>query len=246
VALGHDGPLLHAAAANCRSSIVHDGIDKLAERVTTAVAHRTEAHPSGLEKIFDAIKKDAPNAHVFVIGYPTIVPDPSNTPAGGCFAARLSGANLTDSPAVNVFPFTDIDTIYLHSIQQKLDETTRRAARHAGFSYISMLGRTAAHSACAPSSERFLNGVSVDRNPSGSVLLRAESLHPDTLGKSFLAAIVSPVIAASIRVNANPHPNASPPQWMPLWIIPAGVLGVSVGLILLLRLRSRRRGGSAG
>jgi hypothetical protein len=196
VALGHDGPLLHAAAANCRSSFVHDGIDELAERVTTAVAQGTEAHPNGLEKTFDAIKKDAPDAHVFVIGYPTIVPDSSNTPAGGCFAARLSGANLTDSPAVNVFPFTDIDTIYLDTNQHKLDETTRRAARHAGVSYISMLGRTAAHSACAPSSERFLNGVSVDRNPSGSVLLRAESLHPDALGAAFLAAIASPVIAA--------------------------------------------------
>lgn len=242
VALGHDGPLLVSGASNCRSEFVHDGVDELAKRIDTAVAHGTDGE-SGLEKTFETIKKDAPNALVFVIGYPTILPDSSHTPVGGCFTARRADTDTTEPPTVNIFPFTDVDTIYLHSVQQKLDGATRSAAARAGFEYISMLSRTAANSACASPSQRFLNGVTVNRASSGSVTLRAQSLHPDELGTTFAAKVVSPAIAAEFQPSSEQHPQASAPAWKAIWILPLSLLVLAAGLILIALLRKRRIGG---
>lgn len=241
VALGREGPLLLAKAPDCRSLFVRDGADELSQRIDSAVVHGTDAYPSGLEKTFATIAKKAPHARVFVIGYPTIMPDPSHIPAGGCFNARLAGTDLADAHAVNIFPFTDTDTRYLNSIEQKLDAATGTAARAAGFTYISLLHSTAANSACAPVKERFLNGVSIDRSSSGSVVLRAGSLHPDDLGTAFLADTVAPEIAAAFPPKTSTAPTPAAFPLAPLWIGAAGVLVLSLALVVFLGRRRRRR-----
>ncbi|WP_185200766.1 SGNH/GDSL hydrolase family protein [Glaciihabitans sp. INWT7] len=240
VALGREGPLLLAKAPNCRSLFVRDSADELSQRIDSAVMNGTDAYPSGLEKTFATIAKKAPHARVFVIGYPTIMPDPAHIPVGGCFNAKLTGTDLADAHAVDIFPFTDTDTSYLNSIEQKLDAATGTAARAAGFTYISLLRSTAANSACAPAKERFLNGVSIDRSASGSVVLRAGSLHPDDLGTAFLADAVAPKIAAAFPAKTTTPAGSPAFPWAPIWVSAAGVLVLCVGVIVFVVRRRRR------
>ncbi len=130
--------------------------------------------------------------------------------------ARLSGDSLQSIHAVNILPFTDTDIAYLHTIEQALDDTTRSAAESAGFTYVSTLDATALHSACAPSGERYINGVSIDRTRDGGVSLGAGSLHPDAAGAAFLAtAVQGPIVEAFKPVVGSPAPTVAAPASVP-------------------------------
>jgi lysophospholipase L1-like esterase len=240
VALGATGPLLLSKAANCRSLYVKGGTDELLQRLDGSVV-------SGLQKTFADIHRAAPNATVFVVGYPTLFPDSAHTPAGGCFDAKLAGDSLQSVHAVNILPFTDTDVAYLHSIEQALDDSTRAAAAKAGFTYISTLGASAAHSACAASDERYVNGVSFDRSKSGGVLLSDGSLHPDSAGAAFLAAAVEqPITKAFTPAVGHSAPTASPPR-IPILLgaLVVLVVAIAVAVVIVVVVRARRRRRSA-
>src|SRR3546814_10551328 len=80
----------------------------------------------------------APNAKVFVIGYPTIAPGADVFPAG-CYSSPLGTGPLGLDPPfpVSTFPFTSIDTLYLHETEVKLDAAIRTAAQANGATYLS-------------------------------------------------------------------------------------------------------------
>jgi hypothetical protein len=46
------------------------------------IADKVARHP---ESTFKTVKKVAPNAQIFVVGYPSLFPDAASTPAAGCF-----------------------------------------------------------------------------------------------------------------------------------------------------------------
>ncbi|MFB2583727.1 SGNH/GDSL hydrolase family protein [Herbiconiux liukaitaii] len=87
VAESATGPLvldvLGVGLANCKDyyAPVVDGVevDRLKYLLDTTVA-------PALDETFALIEEKAPNAKVFVIGYPAITPDLAEVPAGGCYS----------------------------------------------------------------------------------------------------------------------------------------------------------------
>jgi lysophospholipase L1-like esterase len=233
-----NGPILETQKHNCRASYVTNGHDALAKRVSDVVRVR-------LAKTFASIRKDAPNAHVFVVGYPAVMPDAENTPDGGCFIAPFSGTRSSFS-IKNAFPYTDTDVIYLHSIEVDLDHAIQIAARHAGFIFTSLLAGTEAHTPCGATP--WLNGINVDSQNS-SFTLEPAALHPNELGVSFAANSVIPKIRAALRSSATSHsPVAAPghtqssPPMALWWYLALGILTAVLlaATVTVIRRRVRK------
>jgi hypothetical protein len=58
-------------------------------------------------------------------------------------------------------PFTDTDVQYLHRTQVTLDEAIQAAAQAQGFTYVSTLDGSAAHSVCAPGGNAWISGITL-------------------------------------------------------------------------------------
>jgi lysophospholipase L1-like esterase len=237
------GPLLTVNEPNCRTSLVKNGKDILAERISGPLLSGTGLAPGGLTRAFAAVKAAAPNAKVFVVGYPTIMPSPANTPASGCFSAPVEGKSLQSFHMDNGLPFTDVDVAYLHSVEQEFDDATRSAAERAHFSYVSVLDKTASRSACAPPATAYVNGVSLQVK-SGKLSLDPGSLHPNSVGAAFLAQTVVSVLKQQLPpAAATSAPQGKQQQQGPLWpwvVLPIGLALVLAAVILTLARRRRR------
>ena len=228
IALTKNGPILTTSKPDCKSSYVKDGVDTLADRIPGVVTTGSRKVPSGLVKTFAAIRKAAPKAKVFVIGYPAITPDAANTPAGGCFRSGLGGS-LRSLRIDNGFPFTNGDSLYLNAIEKKLDAATATLAEDAGFSYISVLAASEAHSACASPEASYVQGLSLRTTKDFSFTILPGALHPNAQGAAFLANSVIPEIRAAFPApTPSPSPQQSPSQPAP----PGGVIAlVLIGLL---------------
>ncbi len=242
IALSAAGPVISTGRSNCRSKYVKNGVDTLAGRISDTLLNGNASGTNGLTATFAAIKKAAPQAKVFVVGYPTILPDAANTPASGCFRATVTGKNVSDLSIDNGFPFTTIDVGYLNSIEQSLDAATRKATESAGFTYVSALAATAAHSACAPADQSFINGVSLRSDARLNVTLTTGALHPNARGTAFMARLVGAAVTKSLPakvVTAVPAAVSPAP-----WIAAGAVIAVLALALLVWRLfvRRRRRG----
>lgn len=212
IARSASGPLLWdidgVGYTHCRDAYVRDvggfTVDLLADRIEDDVLPRLNA-------TFALIAQQAPNAKVISIGYPTIAPGADVFPTG-CYSSPLGSGPLGLDPPfpVDTFPFTSVDTLYLHEIERKLDAAVRTAAEAHGATYLSTLELTREHSACEPAGESYIAGITLtddatDANstPIGNtgygVLLGA--LHPNTAGVAFLSG---QVIAAVAEAFADP------------------------------------------
>ncbi|MCU1513784.1 MAG: hypothetical protein JWO10_874, partial [Microbacteriaceae bacterium] len=237
IALKAAGPLLLAQAPNCKTTYTSNGVDQLVERLNGPVLGQPSG-TSGLTATFAEIRRAAPNAKVFVVGYPTIMPDAANTPASGCFALRLTGTNINNIYADNVFPFTTVDAAYFNSLQNTLNDLERGAAKKAGFTFVSMLAATAANSACAPTADRYVNAVSLLRDADNALQLDLGSLHPNATGAAFLAASVDPLISkAFIPKAVKPSTVVEQPWWI---AVPVVILVAAVVVLVLVGRRRRR------
>ena len=95
------------------------------------------------------IAAKAPNATVYVIGYPTIAPDAANIrqpEPPGCFTTAIGDGNPPFP--VNSFPYTQTDTLYLHYIEKELDARIQAAATTQGFTYLPTWARSRWPSTC--------------------------------------------------------------------------------------------------
>jgi len=200
IALSATGPVLSGttktSAANCRQNLVKRGVDTLRRAVDGPLVDGdpTTTAASGLRATFAAIKKASPAAKVFVVGYPALFPDAANTPKAGCFRPTINGLDLTGHFPKNGFPFTAVDVKYLHSIQVELDAVTQAAAIDAGFTYVSTLSDTEAHSACATRGA-YVNGITLQSTHRGrDITVATGALHPNLVGSKFLAATASDAI----------------------------------------------------
>ena len=141
-----------------------------------------------LRATYAAIKAAAPNAKVFVLGYPSIAPEATTS---SCF---------TPLGSPNSFPFTDADTPYLHGIETLLATTVKNEATAAGFTYIPTFENSVSHSVC--SSKPYVNGVVLDP----TVFVSETSLHPNADGMRFLALSALPRVtlrAACVYLRAT-------------------------------------------
>jgi hypothetical protein len=201
------GPLLALDLPNCRALYVQGTgefeVDTLKAKLDGTVA-------SALASTFALIAAKAPNARVVVVGYPSIAPDVANVPAGGCFTPLVTGGSTF--PA-NAFPFTDVDTGYLHETEVRLDAAIRTAAEGAGATYLSTLAATESHSACS-TTDPYIDGVTLTAGagtPSGVDGLSVElgALHPNSAGVGFLATEVGAAVAEAIGPT-SPSPAPTP------------------------------------
>ncbi|WP_368496283.1 GDSL-type esterase/lipase family protein [Herbiconiux sp. A18JL235] len=212
------GPLvldvLGANLANCKEfyAPVVDGIeiDRLKYLLDTTVA-------PALDETFALIAQKAPNAKVFVIGYPAITPDVANFPEAGCYSSPLgTGSNPFEPPfPENAFPFTETDTFYLHGTEARLDAAIGTAAAAHGATYISTLPLTQGNTACAPAGEAFINGITLNTTggtptPDPGLFVTLGALHPNTAGVAFLAEQVSQAVSAAFADDGDPEPTATP------------------------------------
>ncbi|WP_371029817.1 SGNH/GDSL hydrolase family protein [Pseudoclavibacter sp. JSM 162008] len=246
------GPLVaDQTTPNCRSKYVVSGggveVDTLKDRIDSLVA-------PALTSTFALITEKAPNAEIVVVGYPAITPDPTNTPVGGCFSPAFTSAGYPE----NSFPFTDVDTAYLHETEVRLDAAIQTAAEAIGATFISTLEATAAHSACR-TTDPYMNGITLEpgegtpTTPGASLKLGA--LHPNEAGVAYLAEAVgaelqaifepgtpeatAPTPAASATATAQPTAPAPAAPAAPLVIVGVLVLlGAGIGTAILVRRRS--------
>ena len=189
LALSPTGPVFSGRdAPSCRSTLVHDGEDELGVKIESRVA-------LGIADTLAAVRRAAPNAVVVFLGYPAIFPDAAHTPEDGCFRSAIDLGTLTGSFPSDSFPFTDTDVRYLHRVQARLDEVSRRAAAAAGVRFVDVFSSTQAHSACA-TRKSYVAGVSLDGTSNlRRIDLRAGALHPNERGVAYLTRRV----AAAVR-----------------------------------------------
>jgi lysophospholipase L1-like esterase len=120
---------------------------------------RTTTYPS-LVNALQAVRADAPDAEVAILGYPWIMPA-----TGGCF---------------DRMPIAEGDVPYLRGIQATLNDAVRRAAAATGATYVNMNKISDGHDACQPLGVRWVEPVLQGTN--------AVIVHPNALGESRMAA----------------------------------------------------------
>jgi lysophospholipase L1-like esterase len=232
-ALSANGPLVvDHLANNCRDKFAPlPGAASTADQVNSMVA-------PGVARALAAIRKAAPNAKIFVLGYPSVTPDAADTPASGCYTSAFSSNGKLPNP-VNTFPFTTVDTAYLHSVQQDLETSVENQATIAGDTFIPVFSVTGAHSACAPPADQFINGMTVAWDY--PVQYSANTLHPNLAAMTFLSGLVGSEITAAFQ----PAPLTQ--AWLvslpPLYTIGGGavVLVLLAGTALLSGRAVHRR-----
>lgn len=181
LALSPKGPVMTGRdAPSCRSRLVRDGADRLAVTIRDSVG-------PGIVTAIRAAQHAAPNARIVVVGYPAIFPDPASTPRHGCFRPAFDLASLAGFFPSNSFPFTSVDTRYLHGVQVLLDHITRQAANTTGVTYVSTLAASEGRSACNPR-HPFVSGVTLRSSADlRRISVVPGSLHPTVAGAAFMA-----------------------------------------------------------
>lgn len=126
------------------------------------------ADASTIRSTFATVRADAPNAQVFVLGYPDILPS-----SGGCY------------PTV---PVTNGDTSYLNNLELDLNTTIQSEAAAAGVHFVPTYSQFQGHGSCASGSNQWINAII---STSGGI-----SVHPDATGEQELADILESALAA--------------------------------------------------
>ncbi|WBQ04654.1 SGNH/GDSL hydrolase family protein [Kribbella sp. CA-293567] len=142
------------AGVSCKSRFTAGGKDQLAARITAA-------GPS-VGAALDRIRQLSPNAKILVTGYGTYIRP------NGCY------------PLVPVWP---VDANYLQATVDRLNTMLAQQAAAHGAEYVDLRTPSIGHDACAPSSQRWLEGLV----PSSI----AAPLHPSQAGMAAFGRIVA-------------------------------------------------------
>ena len=141
--------------APCRAQYVSGGTDEVQQRIDTAATRVSAA--------LEQIKKRSPEARVYVVGYPAILPD------GGSDCTRYMGL----APG-------DVD--YLREKEQDLNAMLAREAKAAGAGYVDTYTPSVGHDACSAESARWIEPL-VPSSPAAAV-------HPNARGERGMADAV--------------------------------------------------------
>jgi len=147
---------------SCQDHYDAGGVDQVAGAVLAVGAKVT--------RVLAEVHQRAPEAHVFVVGYPDIVP-----PTGsGCWPS---------------LPFRAGDLDFLRGVEAELDSTLAAAAAGAGDRFVDMATPSATHSACTAPDNRWVEPV---LHPSGSY-----PLHPGAAGMAGMAGVLEGAMVSS-------------------------------------------------
>lgn len=145
-----DGP------APCRDSFTKGGKDELGQRITKAA--------DALASALADIRKRAPQARVYVVGYPALL---SRSDPAAC---------------VNTLGITAADAAYLDSEEELFNAELRTQAQAAGDVFVDTYTPSLGHDACEPEDKRWIEPL-FPASP-------AEALHPNERGMSGMADAV--------------------------------------------------------
>jgi len=196
-----------------------------------------------LDRVYAYIAQKAPNAKVFVLGYPTIAPDAATAPHG-CFSSPI-GENWPNPPyPQDTVPYGTEDLWYLHHIENQLDKAIQAHARAHGFTYVNTWTGTAENTLCAGEHSGIF-GIGFTDDPSDGqplpipdIYVKLGALHPNEKGVDTLATAAAAAIAAHADfADAPPTLPATGPQ--PGMTIGLGAALVGLGLVVLGVLRRR-------
>ena len=199
-AISPAGPVV-AGTTTCEEFYNPGGVDSLAAAIDGPVT-------TALVSTFAAIAAAAPNATIFVVGYPALTP--STIPDGGCFRDAV-GAFTPPFPE-NAYPFTDVDVAYLHTVEVRFDEAIADAAEivdaavPAEVTYLSSLADTYAHSGCA-TEDSYIEGITLTGFIPGApptIELAPGAMHPNAAGVGYLAGQLQNAIRAAFPAPEVP------------------------------------------
>ncbi|WP_254649300.1 SGNH/GDSL hydrolase family protein [Streptomyces sp. GbtcB7] len=148
--------------APCRSQYVDATTDTVRQKINT-VGDR-------LADTLAEVKRRAPQARVYVVGYPAILP----ATAGDC------GRDMGLAPG---------DVAFLHQEQQRLNTTLRERAEGAGAGYVDTYAPSNGHDACSARETRWVEPL--------VPLAPAAPVHPNARGERGMADTVINTIDAS-------------------------------------------------
>lgn len=168
---GNDNGLFVSAILDCGITDILDVLnigspckDVYGNTFTNDVA----SDASTVEQTFATIKADAPNAQIFVLGYPDILPS-----SGGCYPTM---------------PLTNGDTSYLNNLELDLNSMIQTEAAAAGVHYVSTYSQFEGHGSCATGSNQWINAIIATN---GGI-----SVHPNATGEQEMADILESALAA--------------------------------------------------
>ncbi|MFG2940467.1 SGNH/GDSL hydrolase family protein [Streptomyces sp. NPDC048282] len=150
-----------ADRAPCRGRYVSDGTDEIEGRISTVGGR--------LSGVLDDIRRRAPEARVYVVGYPAILP-----------------AEGTDCAALGLAPG---DVGFLRETEHRLNAVLRQRARAAGAGYVDTYTPSAGRDACADAAVRWIEPL-VPAAP-------AAPAHPNERGERGMADAVLRAVTAT-------------------------------------------------
>ena len=147
---------------------------------------------------FQAVKEAAPNAQVFVVGYPQLTPGDA-TPA--CFSAPLTP---------DAVPFSPTDLDFLHNLEASLDGALQEQAADFGFHFVPTWTESADHTLC--SDTPFIAGLTAYLNSDSpcqpnyipvdnAVCVELGALHPNQSGVDLLTGITTEAVNSAFFVT---------------------------------------------
>ncbi|MCB1038323.1 MAG: SGNH/GDSL hydrolase family protein [Acidimicrobiales bacterium] len=149
-------------ASGCKGDYVVNGVDTLAAKIDATAAK--------IDKVLVETKKRAPNAKVFVVGYPTIVPETGD----GCW------------PTVPILPN---DITYLRGVAKHLNAMLKSRALANGVYYVDTATSSIGHDMC--SSSRWVEAIIPERD--------AAPVHPNASGMKNTGNVVAAAINAVVK-----------------------------------------------
>ncbi|MEJ7563158.1 MAG: SGNH/GDSL hydrolase family protein [Ilumatobacteraceae bacterium] len=144
----------------CQDRYVNGGVDEISRRI--------KATAPKIAKVLNAIERRSPNARVFVVGYPQVLPDKGL----GCWPS---------------LPIAYDDVPYLRTKAKELNGMLRTQASNAGVGYVNTYKPSEGRSACALPTVRWVEPL-VPVNPAAPV-------HPNARGMAGIAGVVSTAVA---------------------------------------------------
>jgi len=218
-----EGPLLQQSnQQNCESYFAHAGADNPATVLSDLVV-------PALASTYSAIADAAPNARVFVLGYPNLFRDAANIPESGCFT------QLGTEPSS--LPVGTTDLAYLHGVESALDAAIQSSAADAGFTYVPTFAESLGHDVCSGTDEEYVNGAIV-----AGFGLAPGSLHPNERGAAFLAAAAQDAIEASEPAEAASVGDSAAASAGPLLLVGGAVLVAALVIAIVVARHRRARG----
>ncbi len=150
---------LNPFSTPCRDRYTAGGVDEITRRINVTAPN--------VGAVLAEIRLRAPNARVFVVGYPQVLPDRGL----GCWPT---------------LPIAPGDVGYLRTKAKELNQMLRTQAANAGVTYIDTYGPSEGRSSCASPTTRWVEPL-VPAN-------LAAPVHPNGRGMAAIGAIVAAAV----------------------------------------------------